>query len=173
MAFAVTHILITIIILDLLRHYYFGKKKFPRYLLVVGGIAGLAPDIDIPLTWVWNAFTGSSGSLHGMFSHSLIFAAFFAILGCYLGSDLSFLKGKKQRKKWSNIFYVIAFGWMLHVFLDCLFGGYRHFLWPFGVDTLAFCPDFHLSSHAVSIDAILLVLWFIHEEMHGLVKDYW
>ena len=49
MALAVTHVILTIVILDLFRHYVFKKSKFPRYWLVIGGIAGLFPDIDIPL----------------------------------------------------------------------------------------------------------------------------
>src|SRR3989338_6310881 len=39
MAYAVTHILVVIVFLDLLRHYIFKKEKFPRYLVVLGGIA--------------------------------------------------------------------------------------------------------------------------------------
>ena len=54
MALAVTHVLLTIIVLDLLRHYVFDKKKFPRYLVVIGGIAGLVPDIDILFNWIYN-----------------------------------------------------------------------------------------------------------------------
>ena len=48
MALALTHVLLVIVLLDLFRHYVLSKKKFPRYLLVVGGIAGLLPDIDVP-----------------------------------------------------------------------------------------------------------------------------
>ena len=39
MALAVTHVLIVIILLDLIRHYIVGKEKFPRYLVIIGGIA--------------------------------------------------------------------------------------------------------------------------------------
>ncbi len=172
MAFAVTHILLTIIVLDFLRHYYFGKKKFPRYLLIVGGIAGLAPDIDIPITWIWNLMSSGSGTLHGAFTHSITFVLLFAALGFYLRSSISFLKKKKTKIKWSNIMYVIAFGWFMHLILDCAFGGHTTFLWPFSVVT-NFCPQWSIASHAADIDAILLVIWLVHEEMHGLVKDYW
>ena len=174
MALALTHILLTIFVLDLFRHYHFGKKKFPRYLLVVGGIAGLAPDIDIPLSFIWNLASGNVDSLHGAFTHSLLFVLIFAILGFYLGSSASFLKSKKLQSKWAAIFYVIAFGWLMHLSLDCLYGSYKLFLWPINFDTLAFCPDIgFLQTYRISIDALLLVGWLIHEEMHGLVKDYW
>ena len=73
MALAVTHVLIAILTLDFFRHYVFGLKKFPRHLLVVGGIAGLMPDIDIPLGWFFSFLTGNKVALHGEFTHSLIF----------------------------------------------------------------------------------------------------
>ncbi len=178
MALAVTHVLITIVLLDLMRHYIFKKKTFPRYLIVVGGIAGLAPDFDIVITWFYNFFTNTTDSLHGLFSHSLTFVLLFAILGLLLKYghlDALFKKHKKQTKKqtdkWSKIMFVIAFGWFMHIFLDCMFGGYKTFLWPLEIAT-TFCPQFGISHHAASVDAILLVLWIVHEEMHGYVKDW-
>ena len=80
MALAVTHVLGTIFLLDIFRHYVFGKEKFPRYLLVIGGIAGLAPDIDIPLGWFMTFVTGEQMNLHGGFTHSLFFVFVFVLL---------------------------------------------------------------------------------------------
>ncbi len=74
MALAVTHIILTIAFLDIFRHYVFGLKKFPRYLLVVGGIAGLAPDLDIPMGWILTLVTGNTVNIHGLFTHSILFA---------------------------------------------------------------------------------------------------
>src|SRR3989344_373918 len=113
MANSVTHVIVAIVILDLFRHYVFGKKLFPRYLLVIGGIAGLAPDIDVPLTWLYHFFTSSTTDLHGLFTHSLFFVFSF------LGIALLFQYYKKI--KWAKIFYVISFGWFMHLVLDCLY----------------------------------------------------
>jgi len=50
---AVTHVILTIILLDLFRDYLMKNHK--RYLtlhtLFIGGVAGLLPDIDILLGW--------------------------------------------------------------------------------------------------------------------------
>ena len=163
MALAVTHVILVIVALDFFRHYILGKKKFPRYLIVLGGIAGLAPDLYVPLTWVYQFITGSSTSLHGLFTHTIFFPIFFLLVA----GTLQFL----QNKKWSSIFYVISFGWFFHLTLDCLYGGYKSFLWPLNVPTY-FCPQWGISPYAVSIDAIILIIWLVHEEMHHYIKDY-
>lgn len=165
MALAVTHIILTIAFLDIFRHYVFGLKKFPRYLLVVGGIAGLAPDLDIPLGWILTLLTGNPVNLHGVFTHSILFALLFAVIGAAFHY--------KMNLKWAKIFYVIAVGWTFHILLDCVFNSYATFLWPLSVDTMAFCPArSFLESYRSSIDAIILVLWLVHEEIHHKIKCY-
>ncbi|MEK6901858.1 MAG: metal-dependent hydrolase, partial [Nanoarchaeota archaeon] len=81
MALAVTHVIGTIFILDMFRHYVFGKKSFPRRLVIIGGLAGLAPDIDIILSWLVSYVKGTTVSLHGMFTHSLIWVILFLAVG--------------------------------------------------------------------------------------------
>jgi len=163
MGLAVTHIILTIVILDLFRHYVFGKNKFPRYLLVVGGIAGLFPDVDISMTWIYNFLTGANANLHGLFTHSIIFSVLFLIMGVVLHYS--------DKMKWAKISYVISAGLFMHSFIDCLFGGYKSFLWPLNIST-NFCPDWGISIFREEIDAIILVLWIIHEEAHNKIKDY-
>lgn len=163
MALAVTHVIATIVLLDIFRHYVFGKGHFPRYLLVVGGIAGLLPDIDVPLTWLGNLFSEGTVNFHGVFTHSLIFPVIFLVLGIIL----YYL----DNIKWARIFYVIAAGLFIHLLLDCLFGGYTTFFWPVNFPT-AFCPEWGLKMYATGIDAMILVVWIVHEEIHEKVKDY-
>lgn len=162
MALAVTHVILTIVILDIFRHYVWGRHKFPRYLLVIGGVAGLFPDIDIPLTWIYKFLTGTGISLHGTFTHSLFFPLLFLIIGAVLHYN--------KNIKWAGICYIIAFGWFSHLTLDCLYGGYKDFLWPLFV--VNFCPQWGIGQHATSIDAIILVAWLVHEEIHNKIKDY-
>jgi len=163
MAYAVTHIILTIIVLDLFRHYVFGKGKFPRYLLVIGGVAGLFPDIDVPLGWIYNLFTTSYVNLHGVFTHSILFPIIFLLIGIILHYQ--------QKMKWAKISYVIAAGLFFHLILDCMFGGYTTFLWPLGITT-GFCPQWGLSNYIAGIDAIILIVWLVHEEIHKKIKDY-
>ncbi|MBI4152722.1 metal-dependent hydrolase [Candidatus Woesearchaeota archaeon] len=163
MANSVTHIILVIFLLDLFRHYVFGKEKFPRYLVVVGGIAGLGPDIDVPLTWIYQFFTSSTTDLHGLFTHSIFFVLLFLIIAALFHS--------RNSMKWAKIFYVISAGWFIHLILDCLYGGYKTFFWPLQYAS-SFCPQWGIQGHAVEIDAIILVLWLIHEEVHQKIKDY-
>jgi membrane-bound metal-dependent hydrolase YbcI (DUF457 family) len=162
MAYAVTHIILAIVLLDLVRHYLLSKKNFPRYLLVIGGIAGLAPDIDIPIGWIISLFTGTAVNLHGTFTHSIVFPIIFLLTAALLHYE--------KNMKWASIFYVIAFGWFFHLSLDCMYGGYKEFLWPLVINN--FCPQWGLNEHASSIDAIILVAWLVHEELHKKIKDY-
>lgn len=163
MAYAVTHVLVVIVILDLFRHYVFGKQKFPRYLLVVGGVAGLFPDIDVPLTWIYNFLTGNGANFHGVFTHSVFFPLLFLAIALVLHS--------KKNIFWARIFYVISAGWFMHLPLDCLFGGYDTYLWPLSINT-GFCPNWNIRNFAPGIDAIILLAWLIHEEIHNRIKDY-
>ncbi len=162
MALAVTHIILTIVILDLFRHYVFGRRKFRRYLLIVGGIAGLFPDIDFVIGWIYNFFKGTTIDIHGMFTHSLLFPLLFLLFG------LLFYWGKN--KKWAGIFGVISAGWFLHLVLDCTFGGAKEYIWPLFINN--FCPQFGIANFAPHIDAVILVIWLVHEEMHKRIKDY-
>ncbi len=165
MALAVTHIILTIVILDLFRHYVFGRKKFPRYLLVVGGVAGLLPDIDVPLSWLLSFLSGTAVDIHRVFSHSIFFVFLFLLLAVVF-------QYYQKNMKWAKIFYVIAVGWALHLVLDCFYGGsWSSILWPLSF-FLSFCPAWDFHPYASGIDAIILVLWLVHEEVHSYIKDY-
>ncbi len=58
----------------------------------------------------------------------------------------------------------------MHLLMDCLYGGYLPMFWPF--DWVTHCPSWGLAEHSHSIDAILLVAWLLHEEIHNKIRDY-
>ena len=164
MAFAVMHVLGAIIILEIVRHYIIGPKKFPKYLVVIGGIAGLLPDIDIPLGWVYFWVSGVHVDLHATsISHSLIWVVLFVSLGLLFRCIAD--------KRWSYIAYVIAAGWAIHIGFDWFYGEYKLIFWPFATSQ-SFFPTWEIWRYSESIDAILLVLWLVHEEIHKRIKDY-
>src|SRR3989338_6852819 len=104
MPLAVTHVLLTIIIVGLYRDYVTKHKHyFSLYTIFIAGVAGLLPDIDIPLAWILRAF-GFAFPLweHGGFTHTPVFALLFLVPG------LLFLK--KGRHRMSMYFFVISFG---------------------------------------------------------------
>ena len=78
MPLAVTHVLLTIMIVDLYRDYVAKHKKyFTLHTVFIAGFAGLLPDIDIPLNWVLNIF--GAGIIHGTITHTPLFAFIFLI----------------------------------------------------------------------------------------------
>ena len=165
MAYAVTHILVPLIIFSLLRHYVFGKGKMPTYVVLIAGLAGLAPDLDIVLTWINHFITGSHTNLHGSFTHSFFLPILFGLIG------IAFYTGKQIRATY--IWCAVAFGWLTHVLLDVL---YRHGIgkalgWPFTNQMILTSP-WNLYQYGVHIDSVLLVLWLIHEQFAHQIKDY-
>ena len=52
MPYAVTHVIFALVIADVIRDYVVrDKKKFPLHYVLIAGIAGLLPDIDILFDW--------------------------------------------------------------------------------------------------------------------------
>ncbi|MDP7323142.1 MAG: metal-dependent hydrolase [Candidatus Woesearchaeota archaeon] len=113
MPYAVTHVLLTIIAVDIYRDYFMKKhKKFlTLHTLLIAGIAGLLPDIDIAINWILSN-VGYQGSilLHGAITHTAFFGLIFLIPGYYYC--------KQKDHKMAMYFYVICFGILFHVFLD-------------------------------------------------------
>ncbi|MBI2573603.1 metal-dependent hydrolase [Candidatus Woesearchaeota archaeon] len=165
MAYAVTHILVPLIVLSILQHYFFGVKKFPSWVVLIGGLAGLAPDADIVLSWIVEGITGSQVDFHGSFSHSFIWPLVFAVLG------LVFYYLKKQR--WMQVACVVSFGWLSHILIDIFFkpAELKAWAWPFGMHVVT-TGGWDLYPHAPDIDAILLVLWLLHEQFKHKIREW-
>ncbi len=169
MPLAVTHVLLTIIAIDLYRDYITKHKKFfTLHTVLIGGIAGLLPDIDIPLGWIMRNF--GINIVHGSLTHTPWFALLFFIPGWI------FLR--RDKKKTATTFFVISFGIMFHLFLDWFLGGGMHggIMWLYPFSTQVFKVHllyrFGLSSLPAGIDAIILLLWLWHEEVKHKISDF-
>ena len=79
MPLAVTHVLLTIILVDLFRDYFTKHKKyFTLHTIFIAGVAGLLPDIDIPINWLLNSLGYSFDILkHGVITHTAFFGLIF------------------------------------------------------------------------------------------------
>ena len=79
MPLAVTHVIITIIIVDLYRDYVTKHKKyFTLHTVFIAGLGGLLPDIDFPISHILNYFGYSAGLLyHGGITHTFFFGLIF------------------------------------------------------------------------------------------------
>lgn len=167
MPFAVTHVLASIISVDLYRDYFARHKKyFTLHTVFIAGFAGLLPDIDIP----FGHFLGFFGIdlMHRGFTHTPLFASIFLIP--------AFLLWKTKKHKSAMYFFVISFGILSHIILDYAvssdYGGIM-FFYPFsnvqyGLDLLK------NASHTffAGLDAIILLLWLWHEEIKHKISDY-
>ncbi len=172
MPYAVTHVLSSIIGVDLYRDYVTKHKHlFTIHTLFLAGLGGLLPDIDVPLNWVIGAL-GVKSSLfaHGGITHTPLFALPFFLIGIFLFY--------RKNHKTAMYFFVITFGIMLHLFLDYLLGGGagEGVMWLYPFSTTAFkihlFPMLGFPGYAAALDAVLLLLWIWHEEHKHKIRDF-
>ncbi len=173
-AYAVTHVIVAIVLIDLYRDYI-AKKKFSTWFVLLGGIAGLLPDLDVPLEWTLNALFGEVVSIHRVVSHSVFFAGVFLLLALpfyFQRKKSTKIFGKKVSYEHIALFFtIIAVGWLTHISLDCGLASDYNLTWFPGIP-LGFCPSPFSSDALLGLDAIILVLWLIHEEWRHKIKDY-
>ena len=168
---AVTHIIIPLVLADIYRDYFAKKKFIIRYVLIVG-LAGLLPDIDILIGWIINLFGYFDISqLHRTFTHNLFFPLIFLILFLFTKNyHQKFLK--KQKLKLNYIFLAIAFGILIHILLDAIFSGPIQ-IFPdvfFGFNLIPL--ESFQGTFFAGLDAIIIVIWLIHEELKHKISDY-
>ncbi len=171
---SVTHVLLTVLFADLYRDYVTKHRRyFTMNTIFLAGIAGLLPDIDIPLGWLFNLLSlGPIPSLlqHGGITHTPFFGLIFLIPAIVL------LNRKKHRE--SAYFFAISFGILFHIFLDYLLGGGNFagimFFWPvsdvqFKIHLLS---GLGLTDVPQALDAFILLAWLYHEEIKHKIKDF-
>ena len=164
---AVVHVLFTIIVLDLFRdHVLKNKHELPLRLVFIGGVAGLLPDIDVPVFWVLNNLLGIEVPwFHRIFTHTLLFLLLFLAPSLIL-YDFN--------RKWSKILLVISFGVAFHIFLDWLFVGAVAPFYPlsnaaYGLNIFG---KINLPLAMEGLEAIVLLWWLWHEERTHKISDF-
>ncbi|MFH1409295.1 MAG: metal-dependent hydrolase [Nanoarchaeota archaeon] len=163
---AVTHVLLTIISVDIYRDYFYKHKDLISLkMLLWAGIIGLMPDIDIPIYWLLNNVLKLSVPwFHRAFSHTFLIPLLLVIL--------AFVFREKHRT--SIMFAIASFAWTGHLLLDMIFAGYAPIFWPFskveiGLDLLTRIGWPALQE---GIDAVLLIAWLWHEEWKHKISDF-
>ncbi len=173
MPLAVTHVLISVILVGLYRDYVTKHKKyFTLHTLFIAGFFGLLPDIDYPIRMVTNLLNLNVPWLfqHGGITHTPFFALLFLIPG--------FVFLKKKQHKISMYFFVAAFAIMLHLLLDYLIGGGRFegimWLFPFTLQgwKIHLLSYFSMKEIPIALDALLLLGWLWHEEVKHKISDF-
>ncbi len=169
MPLAVTHVLLTIILVDLYRDYVTKHRRyFTLYTVFIAGFAGLLPDIDLPFNLFLNFF--GLNVPHGTITHTPLFGLIFLIP--------AFIFWYFKKHKVAMLFFVTCFGVLFHIFLDYLLGGGYHegILVFYPLSNAAFklhlLSKLNIPNIPAAIDAIILLLWLWHEEIKHKIKDF-
>jgi len=122
MPHAVAHILTPIILLDLYRDRI-AKKKFPLIYVMIAGVGGILPDIDVIVYWLLNTISGTTLSeVHRMITHTLLVPALILI-----AATITY----KFSKKMTYAMLAITFGYLTHLILDYTLTGTIMPFFPF------------------------------------------
>ncbi len=183
MPYAVTHILIPIILVALFRDKYLknkDKKHFPLHYVLIAGIGGALPDIDIPISMLLNLLGFPNWDIHRTFTHSLSFAAIFLILFFILKpikEEARICNLTRHKLKLNIIFLMLAVGITTHLALDALFGEVTYLFYPitstaYGINLLNIFPADIRSSILPTLDGVLLFVWIIYLELKHKISDF-
>ena len=164
---AVTHVIIAIVLVDLFRKFVLKKKNFPLYLILIVGIAGLLPDLDILFYWILNLITGIEISeVHRLFSHTLLIPFIAIVIAVGVWTFWT---------KFAHILFAFSAGYTIHLVLDSLLSGKLALLYPlttaqYGLNLIPF--ESFSGTFYMGLDAIILILWLVYEYFSKNVKDY-
>src|SRR3989344_2604395 len=172
MPYAVTHVILTIVLVDFYRDYWMRNHK--RYLtlhtIFLAGVGGVLPDIDYLLYWLAQTFGYAAQSLtHGGVLHTPIMALPFLASGYWFW--------KQQKHRIAMVFFAITFGVLFHLVLDYLIWGESGVMWLWPLrDTFYVSPLFQKpvigDTAFAMLDGIILLLWLWHEEWKHKISDY-
>lgn len=177
MPYAVTHVLIAVILFELFRDYFVKNKgNFSFHYIFIGGIASLIPDFDIALYYVLYFLGFSIEQLHRTFSHTLLLPLIFFGLA-FMSYNFKNKKLGEHHLKLRNIFLVIGFGILIHLVLDAVIVGrivpfYPFSTYSFGIDLIKVFPLEWQKNIMQSFDAGLLILWIIYLEVRHKISSF-
>ncbi len=176
---AVTHVLVPIILLSIFRYIYQKrtKKEFHMQYVLIGGLAGVIPDFDIPIYWVISNFGYAFEQVHRTFLHTLFIPVIFLALAFI--SNLTFKrKIGKNNLSLTTILLICAFGSLIHLILDATIAGYIMPLYPLSLLKIGTGFPFNLFPENLglmflaTLDGVLFILWIIYLELKHKISDF-
>lgn len=172
MPLAVTHFIVTVAILTLLRDYFSKKHYFPIHYVFLGGLAGLLPDIDIAVFWILSFF----GYSFIEFSHNLIFLFSFLVLS-FATKNLKSFNFRNAKIHYHKFFLVVFFAVLIHLILDASIDGTVNLFYPFttleiGYNIIDLFPKNLQGLFFPTLDAILLILWISYLEWKHKISSF-
>ncbi len=163
---AVTHVLAAMLVAVVIRRVF--KKKFSSFYVLVAGIAGLLPDIDIIIYWVLNLFTTVPlADVHRQFSHTIFVPLLFLVVALVLW----------ESKEMFLTLAMVSLGSFVHILLDGALAGGIMPLYPlsnyiFSLNLVAKIFGPVANTVLIGMDAILLVVWLAYEYRHHYIKRF-
>jgi len=178
---SVLHILVPLILAALFKDWYDSRKgkngrKFSLHYVLVAGIAGLIPDVDIAIFWVLHFFGFTLNEVHRTFTHTLFVPLIFVAL-FFVFRNVKIKQVRKYEIKSSVVFLMIAFGSFVHLILDAIFSGqiapfYPLSVFALGLNLVGYFPEPLRDLFIPSLEAALLVIWLIYLELKRKVRDF-
>lgn len=174
---AVTHFLISAIVVNLIRDYLIkDKKSFPLHLVLIGGLAGLLSDFDVAIYWIFHYAGITLLEFHRTFTHNIFVPLLFFVLAFIFWNTNNKTLNKKHLT-WSNILFVLGVGTFIHLLLDAIVIGQIRPFYPFsqliiGLDLVRYLPLAVQNSFIPSLDALLLMLWMIYIEVKHKISSF-
>jgi membrane-bound metal-dependent hydrolase YbcI (DUF457 family) len=176
---AVTHVLVVIILLSIFRHIYQKRtgKKFHLQYVLIGGLAGIIPDLDIPLFWVMHYFGYSIEQIHRTYSHTIFVPIVFLLLAVLSKYTV---KNKFGRNKLSltTILILFSFGSFIHLVLDSTLAGYIMPIYPLsnvrigtGFPYTVF-PEHIATLLLATLDGVLFIIWILYLKIKHKISDF-
>ncbi len=180
---AVAHILAPILLVSIFRDFYLrkkDKKHFPLHYVLIAGLGGILPDIDIIFSIILNLISVQGWNIHKTFTHSLFFPLIFVLIYFLLKpihKKAKICNLTRHKLELSKIFLALAIGALSHIFLDSIFGEMAFFFYPFskldyGINLVSFLSRPLQYLFFPTLDGILLVIWLVYLELKHKISDF-
>ena len=165
MPYAVTHILIPIITLDLIRdHYMKHKHAWTNKYLFAAGVGGILPDVINVLVILQGLITGVT-PIFRPYTHNLLFLLIFVFAA-------EIFRRKKSDHKYA---LALGFGVGMHLLLDLFILGGANLFYPFSSYLFAI-NLFDIIPIGIrgllGMDVAVLLLWLLHEEKEHKITNF-
>ena len=176
---AVAHILIPLLIMSFIRDFIISKKEkrvFPLHYVMIAGIAGVIPDLDIGIYWIVHFFGANFTDVHRTWAHTLFVPLIFLGIA-FLTRKTEFISLRKHRLHLSMMFIMLAFGSFVHLILDATFHGVIMPFYPlsyssWGIDLFGYLPSVLERLSAPTFDAILIIFYLVYLEWKHKISDF-
>ena len=147
-----------------------------QYVLI-GGLAGVIPDLDIPLFWILHYFGYTIEQSHRTFMHTIFVPIIFIILAFAAHYAIKKRVGRNHLSI-TVILLLCAFGSFIHLVLDAALAGYIRPFYPFSnmlVGTgfpFTVLPEHLALFFLATLDGVLFILWILYLELKHKISDF-